>query len=286
MREVMNIKTLLARAALDLAHCGSSSPHLDADVFLMHLLKIDRVRLLSHPEQEVSEEDVGVFNRFLQRRMKGEPVSYIVGEKEFWSLLFAVSSDVLVPRPETECLIEEVLRFYPPPGEGLRLCDVGTGSGIIAVVLAKELPLARIVASDISAKALAVAAGNAMRHGVADRIDFVEADILPVDYSLFDVLCSNPPYITDDQYELLPEGIRRFEPRGALIAGRDGLDYYRKVVTVAASCLKAGGRIFLEAGEGQAQAVAALLVREDCCTDIYCRSDYGGVERVVSARRR
>jgi len=282
----MNIKTLLTSATLELAICGSSSPRLDADLLLMHLLKINRARLLSHPEREITVEQDADFAGFLARRKRGEPVSYIIGEKEFWSLRFAVTPDVLIPRPETECLLEEVLRFYFPPGEGLRVCDIGTGSGIIAIVLARELPQARIVATDISAGALAAAGRNALCHNVAGSIDFLQADILAGVGGEFDVICSNPPYITTDKYALLPEGIRNFEPREALLAGRDGLDMYRKIVGEGTRHLKRGGRIFLEIGEDQKDAVIALFLEEGSYADIYCRSDYGGRERVLSARKK
>jgi release factor glutamine methyltransferase len=132
---------------------------------------------------------------------------------------------------------------------------------------------------------LAVAADNAIRHDVADRIDFIEVDVLPYDSGNFDILCSNPPYITDDQYALLPEGIRGFEPHEALLAGKDGLDFYRRIVTVGTPRLRDGGRIFFEVGEGQASAVGVLLDREGCYANIFCRRDYGGVERVVSAQK-
>jgi len=282
----MDIKTLLAGAAHELVFCGSASPRLDADLLLMHLLKIDRVRLLAYPERDITDEQAAAFRGLLERRKKGEPVSYIIGQKEFWNLRFMVTPAVLIPRPETECLLEEVLRFYSPPGKNLRIGDIGTGSGIIAIVLAGELPEARVVATDISAGALAVAGSNALLHGVAGNIAFLQADIFQGIYGDFDVICSNPPYITTEKYALLPEGIRNFEPPEALLAGQDGLSLYRKIIAEGARRLKQGGRIFMETGEDQKNAVISLLQEEGCYADIYCRSDYGGMDRVLSARKR
>lgn len=281
----MDIRTLLSNCTLALAESGASSPRLDCELFLMRLLAIDRVHFLSHPEHEITEEQAAALERLVVRRKGGEPVSYIMGEKEFWSLRFAVTPAVLIPRPETECLIEEALCLYPPPGAGLRICDIGTGSGIIAVVLAKELPLARIVATDISAGALAVAQKNAALHGVSGRVEFRQSDVFSDIAGDFDMICSNPPYITDDGYDRLPAGIRNFEPRGALAAGPDGLAVYRRMIGEAKNHLKKGGRIFLEISEEQRNQVTALLREAGVYTDIRCRSDYGGMDRVLSARK-
>jgi len=279
------IRTILQRAAHDLNLSGSPSARLDAELLLMHGLKIDRLQLCTHPERELAEEDAAAFVERIERRNLGEPVAYIIGEKEFWSLRFEVGREILIPRPETECLIEEILRRYRPPGDGLRILDIGTGSGAIGVVLARELHAARVVAADISAGALAVARRNALAHGVADRVDFFQGDLLAAVSGNFDIICSNPPYIPDVQYGLLPAGIRDFEPRGALIAGPDGMDFHRRIIREGVHRLKAGGRIFLEIGEGQRDRVEALFREEGGYRDIDCRKDYGGIDRVASARK-
>ncbi|MEK7244164.1 MAG: HemK/PrmC family methyltransferase, partial [Thermodesulfobacteriota bacterium] len=165
------------------------------------------------------------------------------------------------------------------------ILDIGTGSGAIGVVLARELPAARVGATDISAAALSVARRNALVHGVADRVDFFQGDLLAAVSGNFDIICSNPPYIPDVQYGLLPAGIRDFEPRGALIAGPDGMDFHRRIIREGAHRLKAGGRIFLEIGEGQRDRVEALFREEGGYRDIDCRKDYGGTDRVASARK-
>ena len=280
-----DIRTILHRTTRDLTAGGSPSPRLDAEVLLMRFLRMDRVQLCMQPERELSEEEAAGFACWVERRSLGEPVAYILGDKEFWSLRFEVNREVLIPRPETECLIEEVLRLYRPPGEGLRVIDIGTGSGAIGVVLARELPAARVVATDISPGALAVARRNALSQGVAGRMEFFQGDLFATVSGDLDIICSNPPYIPEDKYALLPAGIRNFEPPGALIVGPDGVAFHRKIIREGAHRLKAGGRIFLEIGEGQRDRVAALFREEGGYGDIDCRKDYGGVDRVASARR-
>lgn len=279
------IRTILQITTRDLAAAGSPSARLDAEVLLMSFLAMDRLQLWLHPERNLTEAEAAGFSCWVDRRRRGEPVAYILGQKEFWSLSFAVGPGVLIPRPETECLIEEVLRLYPPPGEGLRIADIGTGSGAIAVVLARELPSARVVATDLSADALRVARQNARIHGVADGMEFFQGDLLATVPGDFDILCSNPPYIPEAEYAILPAGIRDFEPASALIAGPEGLDVHRRIIGEGVGRLKAGGRIYLEIGEGQRDAVGKML-REAGYEEISFRKDYGGIDRVASARKR
>ena len=281
-----DIRTVLCSAARDLQLSGSPSARLDAEVLLMRFLKINRLELCLYPERELKEAEVTAFGRWVERRGSGEPVAYILGEKEFWSLRFEVGPEVLIPRPETECLIEEFLGFHDEPGVGLRILDIGTGSGAIAIVLALALPGARVEASDISAGALSVARRNAMAHGVADRVGFYQGDLLGAVSGTFDVICSNPPYIPEAQYRLLERGIRDFEPKEALVAGAEGTDFYRRIIGEGASRLNPGGRIFLEIGEGQREAVEALFREADAYDQVAFRRDYGGIDRVASARKR
>jgi release factor glutamine methyltransferase len=281
-----DIRTILRRKTRDLAECGSPSPRLDAEVLLMHLLKTDRLQLLTHSEKILTEAEVAGYARWVERRCQGEPVSYIVGEKEFWSLLFEVNRDVLIPRPETECLIEEVLGRPVPGANEPLIIDIGTGSGAIGVVLAQEIPAARVVATDISSGALEVARRNAIRHSVADRMEFIQGDLCATTTGAFDIIVSNPPYIADAAYPLLPEGIRAFEPRQALIAGPEGVDFHRRIIGEGARRLKGGGWIFLEIGEGQQGLVEALFREMGVYEEIRFRKDYGGIERVAVARRK
>ncbi len=280
-----DIRTILRRATHDLSASGSPSPRLDAEVLLARLLGIDRTRIILEPGRELSAAEEAAFARSVERRRLGEPVSYILGEKEFWSLSFAVGPEVLIPRPETECLVEELLRHYRSPGSGLRILDIGTGSGAIAIVVARELPEARVTATDISPEAINLASRNAAAHGVAGRIAFLQGDLFAAAAGEWDIICSNPPYVPEEEYERLPAGIRDFEPREALIAGPDGLDYYRKIIREGAKRLKPGGWIFLEIGEGQRDAVEALFRDAGGYEEISFRKDYGGIDRVASARK-
>jgi release factor glutamine methyltransferase len=283
---MMDIRTILRRTTHDLTACGSPSPRLDAEVLLMHLLKTDRLQLCTHSEKNLTEAEVASYSRWVARRRRGEPVAYIVGEKEFWSLVFQVNADVLIPRPETECLIEEVIGCCGRETDEPRIIDIGTGSGAIGVVLAGEVPAARVVATDISSGALEVARRNAVRHGVADRMEFLQGDLYAAASGVFDIVVSNPPYILDDAYPLLPEGIRAFEPREALVAGPDGAAFHRRIIREGVSRLKAGGWIFLEVGEGHRGLVEALFREEGFYDTIRFRRDYGGVDRVAVARRK
>lgn len=281
-----DIRTLLHRSTRELADGGSPSPRLDAEVLLMIFLKTDRLQLCMRPERELTENECTGYSRWIERRRRGEPVAYITGEKEFWSLLFEVNRDVLIPRQETECLIEEVLKCYDRELGHLRIIDIGTGSGAIGVVLAGELPSSRVVATDISRGALEVARRNAGRHGVARRMEFIEGDLFASAVGEFDVIVSNPPYIPDDLYPLLPEGIRAFEPREALIAGPDGAAFHRTIIEEGTGRLKPDGLIFLEIGEGQKGLVEALFRKNGLYDSIRFRTDYGGIDRVAAARRR
>jgi release factor glutamine methyltransferase len=284
--KMTDIRTILRRTTHELAACGSPSPRLDAEVLLMHLLKTDRLRLCTHPERILTEAEAAGYARWVERRCQGEPVSYIVGEKEFWSLRFEVNREVLIPRPETECLIEEVLGGPVRGTDEPRIIDIGTGSGAIGVVLATEIPAARVVATDISSGALEVARRNADRHGVAGRIEFLQEELYAAATGVFDIVVSNPPYIPDAAYPLLPAGIRAFEPRQALIAGPDGTAFHRRIIREGANRLKAGGWIFLEIGEGQRGLVEALFAETGGYEEIRFRKDYGGIERVAVARRK
>ncbi|MEW6334544.1 MAG: peptide chain release factor N(5)-glutamine methyltransferase [Thermodesulfobacteriota bacterium] len=281
-----DIRSLLHRITRELDASGSASPRLDAEVLLMRFLKTDRVQLCTRPERVLTEDQCAGFSRWIERRRRGEPVAYITGEKEFWSLPFEVNRHVLIPRPETECLIEEVLTHVGQEAGPLRLIDIGTGSGAIGVVLAGELPAARVTATDIAPGALEVARRNALRHGVSGRMTFVEGDLFGSAAGEFDIIVSNPPYIPDDLFPLLPEGIRAFEPRQALLAGPDGLSFHRRIIGEGAARLKPGGRLFLEIGEGQRAAVDALYRECGLYDNIRFRKDYGGRDRVAAARKK
>lgn len=271
-----------------LSTLGLPTPRLDAELLLASCLKKDRTWLYIHSGQELIPAEAESFGFCVARRQKGEPVAYILGCKEFWSLDFAVDPRVLIPRPDTEVLVEEVLKV-PGIGKmsGLEILDLGTGSGAIAVVLAHELPDAQITATDISPEALAVAAGNAEKNRVADRIAFIKGNLFdPVRYCLFDVIVSNPPYIDAGDYAQLSVEVKNFEPREALLAGDDGMDFYKIIVPQAACYLKAGGWLLLEIGDRQKDLIEGLFRQTGLYHDVIFRKDYAGRWRVAKARRK
>jgi release factor glutamine methyltransferase len=253
----------------------------DAQVLLLRVLERDGAWLLAHPEVKLSEEQAGQYDDWIARRLRNEPVQYILGEQEFYGLMLRVTPDVLIPRPETEHLVEAVLERVPKDA-AVRICDVGTGSGAIAVALAHELPRAQVMALDISAAALQVAKENAERHGVAGRVRFVESDLLNgVKGETFDLVVSNPPYVADS--EVLEAQVRLYEPSEALFAGPTGLEVYRKLIPQAREELVCGGWLLMEIGQGQRDAVAGLLADWDGVNFV---DDLQGIPRVAIAQRR
>jgi release factor glutamine methyltransferase len=256
---------------------------LDAETLLMHLIHRDRAFLIAHQHKILTAEGAVRYYALIEQRMAGEPIQYITGETEFYGLPFRVTRDVLIPRPETEHLVEKVLslaaNFKKP-----RIVDVGTGSGAIAVALAHKLPGAEITAIDISAAALSIARGNAELNGVAERIRFLEGDLLaPVTGEQFELVVSNPPYVAESDRESLAVEVRDYEPAVALFAGR-GLDVYRRLIPGARELLAPGGYLALEIGYGQDSAIARLLAGAGF-EEIEFTGDLQGIPRVASGRR-
>jgi release factor glutamine methyltransferase len=221
-----------------------------------------------------------MYEQWLNRRARHEPIQYILGEQEFYGLTFKVTPDVLIPRPETEHLVEALIQRIEE-ADSIRIADVGTGSGAIAVALARALPNATVTALDISKAALAIAQENALRHGVADRTRLVESDLLTaVPGETFDAVVSNPPYVPDS--EVLERQVRDYEPSHALYAGPDGLDIYRRLIPQAWSGLKPRGWLLMEIGHGQRNALAKLLASWN---QVEFVDDLQGIPRVAVARR-
>jgi len=249
----------------ELKRAGIDAPALTADLLTGCALGWDRVRILSHPEQEIDDAARELVRDLVRRRAGGEPLQYLTGEQEFYGLAFRVTPAVLVPRPETEFLVEQAIALMRRRASaGVRFADIGTGSGCIAVSVARHVPGALGWAVDISAAALAVARENARRHGVADRIRFVRSDFLacfPEKPCLDFVLC-NPPYVALDDYDSLPPEVKNHEPHEALFGGPTGMDPVRRLVPEAAARLAAGGSLLLEAGAGQAEEIARLMENE------------------------
>lgn len=283
----MTIGQLIENSAKAFESRDLATPRLDAEVLLASYLRKDRTWLYTHPERDMNAAEVEGFSRWMARRLRGEPVAYIVGHKEFWSLDFAVDPRVLIPRPDTEVLVEEVLAVLDSDRVSRpEILDLGTGSGAIAVALAHERSDARITATDISREALAVALENAGRHGVASRITFLEGNLFEPVTGNFDVIVSNPPYIDAGDYDRLSVEVRSFEPREALLAGEGGLDRYAAIVPQAAFRLKPGGWLLLEIGDGQKDELDRLLRKSGAYQSPAFRKDYAGRWRVVKAKRK
>jgi release factor glutamine methyltransferase len=286
----IHVRVASARQRLLAAGIPVDEAGLDARLLAESVLGWDTARLMSRGDEPEPPEFGERYERAVSRRAHREPLAYVTGEREFWNRSFAVSPDVLVPRPETELIVEaalEMLSSAPAPGApGPSIVDVGTGSGCIAVTLACERPSAAIVATDCSAAALDVARRNAERYGAGARIAFVLTDILEAVPGPFDMIVANPPYVADGDRSTLEPEVREFEPAIALFAGDDGLSVVRRLVALAPDKLKENGALLLEIGAGQADAVARLISRTPGLTMVGLRRDLRGIPRTVIARRR
>jgi len=323
MENTLDIRTALKRGIAELRDANVPSYTLAAELLLLHVLGRDRAWLYAHPEEVVPGLEAHRFISCILRRAHGEPTQYITGKQEFWGMQFEVTPEVLIPRPETEHVIEVALdrlavreiragRKRTLTGDGLHIIDVGTGSGCIAVALAKQLPGARIIATDISAAALAVAKRNAARHEAADRIQFRESNLLdgltigaryivPLQPNLaaddrhespvashesrsFDLIVSNPPYIGRSEKETLQREVRNHEPEVALYGGEEGYELYAELIAQAARHLQPGGLLVLELGHNSLPAVQPLLDLPNW-TNAAITNDLAGIPRVIAAER-
>jgi release factor glutamine methyltransferase len=288
------LRTLLQGAIARLEQCQTPSAPLAAELLLMHVLRRDRAWFYAHPEYELPSGEAATFAELIERRANGVPTQYLTGSQEFWGLEFEVGPGVLIPRPETEHVIEVALsRMGTRRTHPLRVADIGTGSGCIAITLASELRQAEIIATDISELALDYARRNAARHGFSHRIHFRQVDILPSAADAdgeassaperFDLLVSNPPYVARKDAPQLPREVRDHEPAEALFAGDQGLDFYPRLILAAERSLTAGGTLVLEIGYNGASFVRSLL---SACpwSDVSVTLDLAGIERVISAR--
>ena len=320
----MDLRTALRQGLAQLRAARVPSHTLAAELLLLHVLGRDRTWIYAHPEEEIAKLDAERYFALIVRRSSGEPTQHLTGKQEFWGLEFEVTPDVLIPRPETEHVIEVALdrlavreiRAGRKPmlrGEGLHIADVGTGSGCIAVTLAKELPGATILATDISSAALVVARRNASRHSVSDRIHFLESNLLdavsvvgpqhaapllgkpsagathesPVashQSPLLDLIISNPPYVGRREAATLMREVRDHEPEVALYGGEEGYEFYADLITQAAARLKPGAILVLELGHDSLPAVQPLL-DAPAWTNVAVTNDLAGVPRVIAAER-
>lgn len=300
----MDVRTALKSGVGQLRDAHVPSFTLAAEILLLHALGRDRTWLYAHPEECVPDAIAERFQVLIARRTAGEPTQYLTGRQEFWGLEFEVTPDVLIPRPETEHVIEVALdrlalrevrarRPQTTSGEGFLIADIGTGSGCLAIALAKELPGATIYATDISPGALVVARRNAARYKVAERIHFVECNLLEGLESLvtshqspsFHVIVSNPPYVGRRESETLPIEVRRHEPEGALYGGEEGFELYAELISQAAQNLKPDGILVLELGHNSLTAVRPLL-DGPAWANVGVTNDLAGIPRVIAAERR
>ena len=298
----IDIRAALGHAILELERHHVSSPALNAELILMHALGRDKAWLYAHPEQELTDVEQNNFSSLLARRAGGVPLQHLTGRQEFWGLEFEVTPDVLIPRPETEHVIEVALAALgiaegidsPRRREAFQIADVGTGSGCIAVALARELPAARIIATDISAAALKIARRNAERYQAAARIRFEECNLMdallhqsPVTGQQappLDLVVSNPPYIGRHEAASLQREVREHEPEVALYGGETGRELYAPLISQAVKLLKPGGGLVLELGHDSAEYVTQLL-NSPAWTSALLTNDLAGIPRVASARR-
>ncbi len=288
----MQLRATLQAGLQNLLERHVPSAQLAAELLLMHVLGCDRGYLHAHPERELSAESTERYMQLIAERATGKPTQYITGHQEFWGLDFEVTPEVLIPRPETEHVVETVLdlaqRQGMRKGARLRIADVGTGSGCIALALAHEFPRAVIFGVDISRRALVVASTNALRLEKPERVKFLESDLLARllddDFvGTFDFVVSNPPYVGRDSLDMVQREVREFEPRVAWGGLDSGDEVYRRLFPQAHQALKPGGSVVVEIGYNMRDAVLALLGAE--WTDVDVRPDVRGIPRVVSARK-
>src|SRR5262245_916770 len=282
--ETWTVRRLLEWTEDFLRKRNVESPRLEAQILLAHALGCKKIDLYVRYDEEPAEDRRTAFRDMIRKRADGMPVAYLVGYREFYSLQFAVTPAVLIPRPETETLVMEAIRRIQTT-VAPRVLDLGTGSGCIAISLARPHKTAQVTAVDVSGDALAVAAINADRHGVRPRVALVEGDLFaPISGQKFDLVVSNPPYIAHREFPALDVGVRDFEPRSALDGGPDGLDYYRRIAGDVPGYLSPGGSVLVEIGPTQETGVRELFAAQLEPGPTY--KDAAGRPRVVSARRR
>jgi release factor glutamine methyltransferase len=278
----MTLRDALAEACTQIARR-------DAETLLAHLLEHERTWVFAHPEAGLSAEQAVEFRTLVARRLAHEPLQHLTGRQEFYGLTLQVTADTLIPRPETELLVEAVLAWAANQSRALRIVDVGTGSGAIALALATHLPGAEIVAGDLSEAALEVARQNAEFLGLGERVRFVRSDLLAgfeaeIDAGdLFDLVVSNPPYVPESDAGTMQREVVEYEPAMALFGGEDGLTIYRELIPAAHVALRPGGLLAMEFGFGQLEALRALLLEWD---GVAFLDDYAGIPRIALATRR
>ena len=287
VKRQVQLKQALTSAITRLSSDQVPSPRLNAELLLMFILGVDRAYLFAHPERELKVEEQARYASVLQERARGVPAQYITGHQEFWGMDLIVTPAVLIPRPETEHVIETVLDLAPVERTGqevpIRILDVGTGSGCIALALAKEFPRAEIHATDISGAALEIARANAARHQLESRIQFHQSNLLEgLNLADLDFVVSNPPYVGDFEEDQVQLEVRKFEPRNAVFAGPNGVEVIARMIPQAHSALRRGGWLVMETSGTMAEKTKRLL---DGWDDVRIRPDLQSIPRVAQARK-
>ncbi|MFC1579757.1 peptide chain release factor N(5)-glutamine methyltransferase [Thermodesulfobacteriota bacterium] len=287
------IKELLQVTSKYLTEKNIESPRLCSEILLAHLLQTTRVELYLHFEKPLHDREIESYRALIRRRLAREPVQYITGVQEFWSMDFQVGPQVLIPRPESEVLVEQAVSLYTkgdmPGGEHPRILDLGTGSGALAIAVASEIGSASIWASDISEEALNIARSNAERHGLEERIQFKTGDLLthyrPEEVT-FDLILSNPPYITSSEFDALPPEVRSFEPRLALDGHEQGLYYIEKIIHQAPEKLNDNGWLLLEMDPRQIPWALEMISEDDRYGHADRIRDYSNRDRVIISQKK
>ena len=269
---------------------GIDAPRLSAELLLSHVLGLKRIELYTQFDKPVARPELDALRGLVKRAGGHEPVAYLIGKTEFYSLELNITSDCMIPRPETELLVQRAIEFLRTRRGSQFVCDLCTGSGCIAVAIAKNFPDARVMATDISAAALDVAAKNVEKHQLTERITLLQGDLFEplvrqLDVDQFDLIVCNPPYVSAAEYEALDKNVKDYEPRIALFAGDDGLDIYRKIIAKADQYLKPQAALILEIGYAQGTAVRELLEQTGAFGEIKVEKDVHDNDRIVTANR-
>jgi release factor glutamine methyltransferase len=285
----IHARVAAARVTLRQAGIPDVEADLDARLIAQWLLGWDSAQFFTSAAEEPRPAFQARYDALIARRAAREPMAYLLGGREFWGLMFEVTPDVLIPRPETEIIVEAALQLFPDTSAALQIADIGTGSGCLAITLANERPAARVVATEISAAGLLVARQNASRHGVDSRVVFAYGDLLPErlgpTFERLDLIVSNPPYVPEGDRPTLQPEVRDYEPAEALFAGPDGLDVIRRLIPAAAQRLKPGGYLVFEIGVAQDRGVTGLISATPSLRMLDLRNDLQGIPRTVVAQR-
>lgn len=288
--EIWTIQKLLNWVTEYFTGKGVDAPRLSAELLLSHVLGLKRIELYTQFDKPVAKPQLDELRGLVKRAGGHEPVAYLIGKTEFYSLELDITSDCLIPRPETELLVQRAIEFLRTRHDTQFICDLCTGSGCVAVAIAKNFPDARVIATDISASALEVAAQNVEKHQLMERITLLQGDLFeplvrPLDVDQFDLIVCNPPYVSAAEYEALDKNVKDYEPRLALFAGDDGLDVYRRIIEKADQFLKPEAALMLEIGYAQGPTIKELLEQTGAFTEIKIEKDLHDNDRIVTAKR-